>query len=579
MTYDDGTQTSYVHDGEHNVTKHADPNGSVMTHTYDAANRRTQLSVNPASGVDGSELQTFEYDGRNLLTRATDNNMITDLEDDADVRVVYDSLGRIVEEKQSLGSLPTAEKLVDRQWTSELMTAMVYPSGRQIDYGYDAENRLDSVDVVGRSESASYDWLGMARLATRSYGNGVRTTMLNDAGTADIGWDGTKRITSMRHLNPTNAVVAGFEHGYDRASNRTHELRLHDEILGAGFQGELWSFSSANWLTSSHEDTLDGSLNPVGPVVDTHDWAFDGVGNPRQTDRNGTVYDFSANNLNEFDDPQSGGTRVDDGVPDDAYDLNATPIQDGQNRAHDKNGNRTGEPLFDYVYDFRNRLVRVVRSADGAPIGRYAYDAFDRRVFRQVTNSGPLDEIRRYLYTTAFRPEREMKESGEKGGTADLNIGVGEMSGDGHDAWISLDGTANGNNSPTTYPECCNINCSCQPPGGGGGDPHIRLDRIDVGVRSGGRRRTVRRDLVEPGADRGARRGRRRRPRNRPRPWHSAVANPLRQLVAVLPRGPTGQRRGLDRGGRSTHDQSGRTCSSATATTPTANRCSRMRPM
>lgn len=403
-TNDDATISSYVYDPEHNVTQHTDPNGNVMTYTYDDANRSTQLSISRATGIEGTTLQTFEYDGENRLTRATDDNDPLDTGDDADVRTVYDSLSRVVEEKQIYGSLPTAEKLVDYRWEADsLITDLIYPSGRQITYAYDAADRLASVGDTTRAESASFDWFGTGRLHTRSYGNGTRMTMLNDAGTVDEGYDGVRRIVKMRHLNSTNAVLAGFEHSYDRASNRLHELRLHDEDVAAGgFVGELWAFDSANRLTSFEEGVLDAGLNIIGSPSDAQSWAFDGVGNWVQMTRNGTTFNFTPNNLNEYDEPQSGGTRTDDGLPDDAYDDAGTPTADGENRAHDKNGNRTDDSRLQYFFDFRNRLVRVMDAGTGAPIAEYDYDAFGRRVFRNVTNSGPLNETRRYLYTPLF---------------------------------------------------------------------------------------------------------------------------------------------------------------------------------
>ena len=94
------------------------------------------------------------------------------------------------------------------------------------------------------------------------------------------------------------------------------------------------------------------------------------------------------------------------------YDDQATSVPDGLNHAHDSNGNVTGEGHFTMVFDAFDRPVRVGRSADGAPIATYKYDALGRRVWREVTNSGDLDDARRYL----FMPD---------GPTAGTDVGAG----------------------------------------------------------------------------------------------------------------------------------------------------------
>ena len=120
-TNDDATVSSYVYDLESNIIQHTDPNGSVTTHTWDAANRLTQLTVARAGGVEGTTFQTYEYDGLDRVTRSSDDNNPLDSGDDAVVQCIYDSLSRIVEEKQTYGTAAGAEKLVDLRWTADAL--------------------------------------------------------------------------------------------------------------------------------------------------------------------------------------------------------------------------------------------------------------------------------------------------------------------------------------------------------------------------------------------------------------------------------------------------------------------------
>ncbi len=400
-TADDDTRTDYLYDTEDNLTHVTDPNGSVILHTYDAANRRTRTDATPASGLEGTTGQTFEHDGRNLMTRASDDNDPLDSTDDTAVEVLRDSLGRTIEEQQTFGSGAVATALVDLGWRAgDLLTRMTYPDGREVQYGYDPQERLDTVTDAARSESAGYEYFGLGRVHTRSYGNGLRMTLLSDDGSTDVGYDGARRIVRMRHLDGGNALVAGFEHTYDGASNRLSERRTHHPTGPAGeVRGELYAFDSADRLIDFDEGDLDDTHAMVGPPVDEQQFTLDGVGNWAQFSRNGVDYCQDVNNLNEYDEDQSGDTRVDDGVPDDFGQECALPIPNGRNHAHDKNGNLTDQGGFQIVRDFLNRAVRVIRNADGATVGRYKWDAFDRRVRREVTGSGALDETRRYLYT------------------------------------------------------------------------------------------------------------------------------------------------------------------------------------
>ncbi len=397
LTADDGTAGFYTYDAEDNVLSRTDPNGSIATYTYDAAGRRTATAVARATGIEGTTTQTFEYDGLMRPTRATDNNVPADLGDDSTVRRYYDSLGRLVEDQQQLG---TATRSSDFGWLAEdLLTDLTYPGGRLIKFSYDAAGRLSIVDDPdpGRPEGATFQYFGLGRVHTRLLNNGARTTRLDDAGNADIGYDAVRRTVLLRHRN-TSTLFAGFEYRYDRAGNRASVRRTHHS-LGAGlFKGERYAFDSANRLTLFEEGTLDAGHLLVSSPTDSQSWTLDGVGNWAGFLRSGTQYLDTSNNNNEYDDPQSGGTRVDDGVPNDFRDPALTPMADGQNLIHDKNGSQTDSGDFTIRYDFRNLPVRVIRDSDGLQVAAYAHDALGRRVKRDLTNLGPDGGITRPLY-------------------------------------------------------------------------------------------------------------------------------------------------------------------------------------
>ena len=82
----------------------------------------------------------------------------------------------------------------------------------------------------------------------------------------------------MRHLRDDNSLVVGFEHTYDRASNKLSERNLH-----AVADSELYTYDSAQRLTSFERGELNANADAVisaSPHTPLHgNWSFDGVGN------------------------------------------------------------------------------------------------------------------------------------------------------------------------------------------------------------------------------------------------------------------------------------------------------------
>lgn len=177
--------------------------------------------------IVGTTKLDVQYDGMSRGTRVTDNNEPADASDDSVVTYAYDSLSRLIEVTQRIGSLPS--RAISSSWRSEsLLSGLTYPNGRILDFTFDPEDRLNSVTDRGAAlPIADYDYIGVARVAQRSYpGNGTRVSYLNDAGNADVGFDGLRRTVQVRHLRADNSLVVGFEHTYDRINNKLIEEKL-----------------------------------------------------------------------------------------------------------------------------------------------------------------------------------------------------------------------------------------------------------------------------------------------------------------------------------------------------------------
>ncbi len=399
LTADDETFAQRAYDPEDNLAAATDPIGTTVTYTNDAVQRRVRAEIAAGSG-SGTTLQTFEYDGLSRLTRATDDNNPMNAADDSVVTLIHDSLGRRLGESQSLGG--GAAATIGADWLADdLVTGLIYPSGRRIQYAYDAADRLVQVGDSAGAQTASFEYFGMSRIHTRLLDNGVRSTALNDFGTADIGFDGGRRPILIRHLGAGNALLAGFEYRYDRAGRRTSQRRTHHAgPVGGAAMGELYAHDSAGRLVSFQEAFLTSAHGLASALSDAQTWSLDGSNGWAAFSRMGTPFSNTPNNLKEYDEPQSGGMRTDDGIRDDFADSALTPLPDGENQAHDKNGRRTADNAHIFLWDsIAHRLVGANRHGAGSPpVARYAYDALGRRVRREVTNSGALDEVRRYFY-------------------------------------------------------------------------------------------------------------------------------------------------------------------------------------
>ena len=173
-------------------------------------------------------------------------------------------------------------------------------------------------------------------------------------------------------------------------------------------KSEAYAYDSVYRLIDYKVGSLVGSTVPL-PTTQTQ-YNLDKVGNWDQftQDNDGAgpgvpiVYQNTPNQMNEYDDLSTNGPGEipdDLGIPYNFKDLTGTPTPDGENWAHDKNGNRREDGKRTYLYDDENRLVRVTRKADSVT-SEYRYDALSRRVSKTV-GVGMSPVTTRYAYDDA----------------------------------------------------------------------------------------------------------------------------------------------------------------------------------
>ncbi len=267
-TIDPPTTSITDYDPRGNVLIHEDQNGSEIFTRYDAVNRSIAVRVfrtgqhdsftgdpifAPApvsiitnngkntTVVVGTTKQNFQYDGLSRVTLATDNNDPTNPNDDSTVTDAYDSLGRVIEESQQIGTQPA--QAIDSAWRDDdLRSSLTYPNGRVEVYTYDTLNRLKTVSDQGATRPiAVYQYIGPNRVLERSYPqDGTIETFLDDSGTVNIGYDGMARPIEERDLEANGSLIVGFTYTYDRMGNKLTEGKLHDPA-----NSETYTYDSA----------------------------------------------------------------------------------------------------------------------------------------------------------------------------------------------------------------------------------------------------------------------------------------------------------------------------------------------
>jgi RHS repeat-associated protein len=385
-TADPPTTIVYGYDQENNLSILEDENDNEHLTAYDALNRPIARRIfrsgqndshvsdplfapNPMNDpsnvtnvpvIVGTTKQDYQYDGLSRMVQAMDNNDPANAADDSVITYAYDSLSRQFEENQQIGSLPA--QTISTGWRAEnLQSTLAYPNDRVVEYTYDDLDRLNTITDQGAAlPIVDYDYVGTSRVLQRRYPlNGTRMTYLDDAGTADSGYDGLRRPVELRHLRNDNSLIVGFTHSYDRMNNKLTEGKLHDDA-----NSEVYSYDSAYRLTSFDRPNA-GAIEPQ-----QSDWTLDGVGSWQQVD--GETREHSS--------------------------FNEIVSRDSTTLQHDDSGNQTDDGTLQYQWDAMNRLARVTRKSDGNVIAEYSYDAANRRIRKVVANSGDLHSTTDFYY-------------------------------------------------------------------------------------------------------------------------------------------------------------------------------------
>ncbi|MDJ0843851.1 RHS repeat-associated core domain-containing protein [Crocosphaera sp.] len=398
---------NYEYDGLSRLTLATDNNDpddpsddSVVTYAYDSLSRvieEVQQIGPPDLSSTSSGSNTANTLNDNTQTWIVDEWVgklirITDTTGKSQIREIIANTTNELTINRDWDVIPDATftyeilpaKAISSGYTADTRTSVTYPNGRKLIYTYDGLDRIKSITDDGEALAlVEYDYIGAGRvLERRSPTNGTRMTYLNDAGDTDIGYDGLRRIVTLRHLEADNSLIVGFEYGYDRMNNRTFQRKLHDLA-----NSELYEYDSVYRLINFERGELnapgDAIITPSTEVNQGQEWNLDGVGNWDES----TIFDENGNPI--VDDREHSS-------------FNELITQEGATLLYDDNGNLVEDENYKYQYDFRNRLRIATRKGDGLipdeVVAKYSYDAMGRRIRKEVSNSGANDGVTDFYY-------------------------------------------------------------------------------------------------------------------------------------------------------------------------------------
>jgi RHS repeat-associated protein len=285
-TFYSGWESGYDRRG--NAVHLIDANGSVVTNSYDKANRLIARDVVTGPGGDfpvvGSDTpipgvgnrsgadETYTYDG---LSR-----ILTALDEDTRVTRIYDSLSRLTSEKSEIATW-VALGSIWQNWTTERgpktvaytyddagnVKKITYPgsSSRDVFHEYDALNRLTMIhdgDDASDPVLAEYDYAGPARVARRTHANDTRIdyTWTGHSGSSGAGFKQVTNTLSRRISDP--GVIDERSYAWDPAQNKVAITGI--DPVAAGPDREFAYDAASRMIESQY----DGVMDPTGYILD-----------------------------------------------------------------------------------------------------------------------------------------------------------------------------------------------------------------------------------------------------------------------------------------------------------------------
>ncbi len=341
-----GKIISYAYDSKGNLTIKTDSKGDVINYAYDALNRLIKKTY-----PDGTT-EEYRYDSKGNIIYAG-NQWIA-------YNFVYDAKGRLISvEMPSFAGLTGESRTISYEY--DVMgnrTKMITPEGKIATYKYDANNRLIEISSEGQIFNFVYDTLG--RRIKLSNPNGTYTT---------YSYDKSSRLTELLHKDSKGSVINSFTYTHDKVGNRLTKTELDKKTA--------YSYDALYRLTQALPTKLKGKDKEQENKSEM--FTYDAVGNRLTGPKTKDYYSYNQGNQLTSDRKHQ-------------YEYNA-------------NGNlvktTSSEGITTYIYDYENRLIKVLRQEDDEiKTVTFKYDPFGRRIEKRIeeVEDGKVEESKTYNY-------------------------------------------------------------------------------------------------------------------------------------------------------------------------------------
>jgi YD repeat-containing protein len=203
--WNDGRQIVRGYDDNDNLTSITDPNGTVTIQTFDDDDRLVRKNFQRGQGIEGPDHEAFTLDDLDRMVSAENGANTTTF--------TYDSLDRTLSE-----TLTTANGSFPVWHDYDLAgnpTRLTYPSGRRVTYDIDPLNRIAAVREGGLP-IASYAFAG-SRISTKSLANNLVST---------FSYDPNRRITEIAQGIASQTPIEDLTYGWTPTRRKTFAGRL-----------------------------------------------------------------------------------------------------------------------------------------------------------------------------------------------------------------------------------------------------------------------------------------------------------------------------------------------------------------
>jgi RHS repeat-associated protein len=374
-TNSDGTYSNLFYNAAGERVGFLDENGSQFTYTLDVNGSVKRLSV--VGSMVGTTTQTFSYNGRGAIIKATDDNGVDSPEGDVTTEFRFDSTGRMIEATRNGRTIS-----VDYHSDFAAPSRVSLPSGASVKLTLDTLRRPTTLTYVGGAEEQTeiarrYYYGPRRKLEKVVLGNNVEIQFSRiDGAVVDYGFDNNGRNTFKQYVSVAkNKRLLKIERRYDRRQDIVLEKIRSIRRTGAKPYGKVkrkivYAYDSVRRLSSYRETRSAGSGDNS---LDEVQYNMDGVGNRTSVVANSQATAYTADEMNQYQ--FVGGSEH-------SYDDNGNMVQRGQG--------------LDLQWDALNRLV-VAQRPDGTVV-RFAYDAFGNRVSRTVVFGNGAQSHWSYLH-------------------------------------------------------------------------------------------------------------------------------------------------------------------------------------